>query len=107
MENAHWKGSTDPNIAASDVTGGYFNNANVGLLMCMVLMARALESDGHYPQLSSLFERKHYALSYCKWDACHFGSSGTNGLKWMGIMGCGVLNDSPYNSMYQPGLPVN
>ncbi|MGA9450975.1 MAG: DUF6345 domain-containing protein, partial [Verrucomicrobiia bacterium] len=106
MQNSRWKGSINPTITASDVTGGFFNQANVGLLVVHGSYGKTAEDDGVIHSYLRFY--KNGSASYARLDDCSFGGSGTNGLKWMGILGCGVLNNSPYNSMYNYGrLPIN
>ena len=106
MQQAHWKGSTNPRITGSDVTGGFFNQANIGLLAVHGSYGTTMESDG--VKHSYLRFYRNGSASYIRLDDCSFGGSGTNGLKWMAILACGTLNDSPYSSLYNYGrLPIN
>ncbi len=108
MKNGRWNGSVNPYITAADVAGGLFNQANVGLLVLHGSYGSTAEKDGAKRSYLRFFDLKTRGTSYCKLDSCSFGGSGTNGLKWMGILACNVLNNSPYNSLYLLGrLPIN
>jgi hypothetical protein len=114
MKKGRWKGSVNPTITATDVKssshGGnnFFNQANVGLLVVHGSYGSTAESDGVKRSYLRFFDWKSRSPSFCKLDDCSFGGSGTNGLKWMGILACNVLNNSPYNSLYIYGrLPIN
>jgi hypothetical protein len=48
------------------------------------------------------------ANNFVKLADCSFGSSGTNGLRWMALLGCNMLRDDNYQSMYNHlKLPIN
>jgi hypothetical protein len=108
MQNGQWKGSANPYITAANVTGGFFNQANVGLLAVHGSYGTTAETDGVKHSYLRFFDWKSQSSSYCRLDDCSFGGSGTNGLKWMAILACNALNNTPYNSMYYYGcLPIN
>src|SRR5208282_5003653 len=46
MRGGRYKGAVNPFILKTDVTGGIFNNANVGLLCCHCSYGTTMESDG-------------------------------------------------------------
>jgi hypothetical protein len=106
MRFGRWSGSVNLNITASDVTSGYFNSANLGLLVVHGSYGTTMESDGVIHSYLRFYNNG--SSSYARLDDCHFGSAGTNGLKWMGILGCGILQNSSYNSLYAYGrLPIS
>ncbi|MGH7953449.1 MAG: Ig-like domain-containing protein, partial [Limisphaerales bacterium] len=84
MKKGRWQGSVNGNITGSDVTGGYFNQVNVGLLVCHGSYGTTMESDGVIHSYLRFY--KNGSPSYARLDDCSFGSSGTNSLKWMGIL---------------------
>jgi len=98
---------TDP-FTASDVTGGIFNGANVGLLSVHCSYGTTAETDGVKHSYLRFYNYQTRGSSYCRLDDCSFGAPGTNGLKWMAILACSALNNSDYNSMYEFGrLPIS
>jgi hypothetical protein len=108
MHDSGWKGSANPNITGSDVTSGAFNAVNVGFLCVHASYGTTAESDGVKRSYLRFMDNTSKSASYVKLDSCSFGGAGTNGLKWMAILGCNVLNDAAYNSLYQYGrLPIN
>jgi Bacterial Ig domain/FlgD Ig-like domain len=108
MQGGRYKGSVNPFILSSDVTGGIFNSANVGLLCCHCSYGTSAESDGAIRSYLRFFNAGTTTPTFCKLDACSFGGATTNGLKWMAILACGVLQNSGYNSLYSLGrLPIN
>jgi hypothetical protein len=108
MEGGRWQGSVNSFVTVGQVTGGIFNNANVGLLCCHGSYATTAESDGvtrSYLRFLSSFGQ---GPTYCRLDSCNFGSGGTNGLKWMAILACSVLYNTDYNSLHLYGkLPIS
>lgn len=108
MEAGRYSGTSNPNITAADVTGGIFNSANVGLLCVHASAGNTAESDGAKRSYLRFWNPTTQSSSYCKLDACSFGGSDTNGLKWMAILACPVLTNNDYNSLYSLGrLPIN
>lgn len=108
MRDAGWKGSANPTIAASDVTSEIFNSYNVGFLCCHASYGTTPEDDGVTRSYLRFYNNNTQSASYCRLDDCSFGSPSTNGLKWMAILGCSVLQDTAYNSLYEYGrLPIN
>ena len=108
MRDGHWKGSVNPFILKTDVTGGAFNNANVGLLCCHASYGTTAESDGVTRSYLRFFNSFGQGPDFCRLDDCHFGGSGTNGLKFMAILACSVLQNTPYNSLHLFGrLPIS
>lgn len=108
MQNGRWKGSVNPNISASEVTGGIFNQANVGYLCLHSSYGSTAEIDGSRHSYLRFFDQNTFERSYCRLDDCSFGSPTINGLKFMAIHGCNVLNNGVYNDMYNFGrLPIS
>jgi hypothetical protein len=108
MQNAHWKGSVNSFIKKADVTGGVFNNANVGLLCCHGSYGTTPESDGVTRSYLRFFDAAGGSPTYCRLDDCSFGGAGTNGLKFVALLACNALQNTPYNSLYiYARLPIN
>jgi len=108
MQQGRWSGASDGYITASDVTGGLFNGANIGLLCVHASYGTTAETDGVKHSYLRFFNWQTRNPSYCRLDDCSFGASGTNGLKWMAILACNALNSADYNSMYEYGrLPLS
>ena len=108
MQRGRWNGSSDGTITASDVTGGIFNGANVGLLSVHCSYGTTAETDGVKHSYLRFYNYQTGGSSYCRLDDCSFGAPGTNGLKWMAILACSALNNSDYSSMYEFGrLPIS
>ena len=108
MQSAGWKGVANPKITEVDVPSGIFNYYNVGLLCVHASCGMTPEKDGVTRSYLRFYDEQNQSESYCRLDDCRFGSGATNGLKWMAILGCNVLNDIPYNSLRQYGrLPMN
>lgn len=116
MRKAGWKAqfvNKDDQWSATDIKksslGGnsIFNTCNFGLLM----------THGSFGNSGSTgTEDDNISYTYC-WLGSHnyvrlsdmdFGSTGTNGLRWMTIYACNMLNSANYNSMNNAGkIPVN
>ncbi len=108
MQGGRYSGSVNPFILSSDVTGGIFNNANVGLLCCHASYGMTAQSDGLIRSYLRFLISFGQGPTFCKLDSCNFGGSASNQLKYMAILACNVLQNTPYNSMYIDGkLPIN
>jgi len=108
MQNGRWKGSINRNIQKSDVLGGVFNQANVGMLCVHGSYGNTAETDGIKHSYLRFFDQNTFQKDYCRLDDCSFVSPGTNGLKFMTLLVCNALNDIDYNNMYNYGrLPIN
>lgn len=108
MQKGRWQGSVNPTITVANVTGGFFNQANVGLLCVHGSCGKSSESDGVTRSYLRFWNPATQSPSYCRLDDCSFGSPGTNGLKWMAILACNVLTNVDYDSLHEYGrLPIN
>ena len=112
MTKQGWKQTfmlTDGQVTANDLKkaslGGrsLFNTVNIGLLITHGAYGSSYESDFVYYSYVWFPDG-----SYLRLSDFDFGSPGTNGLHWMNVHACGVLNQRCYNSMSNRGkLPVN
>ena len=96
-------------IEKSSLGGGsIFNNANIGMLMGHGSYATTVEDDNVKYTYFWVADSKH-GVQYLRLSDFDFGGSNpTNGLKWMTIYACSMLNPTCYNSMNSNfKLPVN
>jgi hypothetical protein len=113
MENAGWKRGfvhANDDFIPADLKktslggNGIFNTVNIGITMTHGSYATATTASD--PVLNTYWWFG--ANNFVKLADCSFGSSGTNGLRWMALLGCSMLRDDNYQSMYNHlKLPIN
>jgi hypothetical protein len=75
-----------------------FNTCNFGLLLTHGSYGTQPEIDGIKYTYLALFDQKH-GSSYVRLSDMDFGSSGTDGLRWMTILSCNMLFPANVTSM--------
>lgn len=113
MQNGGWKRGfrhANNDFAPADLKktslggNGIFNTVNIGITMTHGSFATATTPSD--PVLNTYWWFS--ANNQVKLADCSFGSSGTNGLRWMALLGCSLLRDDNYQSMYNHlKLPIN
>jgi hypothetical protein len=117
LQNGDWKPSfikANAQFTTSDIEknslGGssIFNNVNIGMLMAHGSYATTPEDDNVKYTYIWLADSQH-GIQYLRLSDFDFGGSDpVNGLKWMTIYACSMLNPTCYNSMNNNSkLPVN
>jgi hypothetical protein len=116
LQEAGWKAGfvkSDDQLSATDIKkpslGGnsLFNTVDIGLLMTHGSYGTTAESDSvKYSYV--ILGNSTSGVTYLRLADFDFGSSATNGLKWMTIYACHILNSTAYTSMLNNGrLPIN
>jgi hypothetical protein len=105
MENAGWKRGfvhANTNFTPADLKktslggNGIFNTVNIGITMTHGSYGTTTTASD--PVLNTYWWFG--ANNFVKLADCSFGSAGTNGLRWMALLGCNLLRDENYQSMY-------
>jgi len=98
---------TDDGFTLTDLTGGAFNQVNVGLVVVHRSYATTSEISDSIRHIYMRF-LNNGVQNNVKLDQCNFGGSGTNGLKWMALLACNVFHDGNYDDLLVTSkLPVN
>jgi hypothetical protein len=84
-----------------------FNTVDIGLLMAHGSYGTTAESDSvKYSYV--ILANSTNGVTFLRLADFDFGSSATNGLKWMTIYSCHILNPTTYSSMLNNSrLPIN
>jgi hypothetical protein len=89
-----------------------FNGVNIGLFMSHGNFGTELDYTAEASQTLQtyfpIWTSTNNAFDWLRMSAFDFGSSATNGLRWMAILACNALRDQNYQSMNNRGvLPIN
>jgi hypothetical protein len=116
MKKGAWRPGftkTDTQLQPSNLkgTGTIFNQVNLGLLMVHGVYGTSPD----YTSGANGCEQMYFPIQtsasggeYVRMSEMNFGSTGTNGLKWMAIFACNSLKEDKWNSMQSAGVtPFN
>jgi uncharacterized protein DUF6345 len=116
LQEAGWKAGfvkRDSQLSATDIKKGslggnsLFNTVDIGLLMTHGTYGTTAESDSVKYSYVILADPTNN-VTYLRLADFDFGSGATNGLKWMTMYACNILNPTAYNSMNNNSrLPIN
>jgi hypothetical protein len=99
---------TEEDIEKTSLGGNsIFNSVDIGLLMGHGSYGKTSEDDNVKYSYFFLGSEAHYP-SYLRLSDFDFGSDAPDGLKWMSILACNMLNSTAVNSMSANSrLPIN
>lgn len=115
MEEGKWKnkvflGNDDLKIADLRGAGNPFNGVNIGLLTLHCLYGDKTD----FTVGSAGCKQMYYPITadtgaaYLRFSEMNLGGAGTNGLKWMALLGCHTLFKSNWDTMQDAGInPYN
>jgi hypothetical protein len=101
-----------PDLRKASAGGSNIFNVGVSLGLLTLHGAYGTSPDYTANQAQQIYfaidGRPSSSHSWVKMSELDFGSSGTNGLKWMAIVGCNSLREANWNSMQNAGItPFN